>query len=178
MKNIKKSVLFATALFAATSIYANNTHNNNHNQEGKNCKSHKSVNNKEGYKNYHGYKNHDKKQRRGHRGDISRFIIGAVYDLKLEKTQITKIDETIQEFKNKRFDRFNAFKKDGFDKKAYIEARTKTKEDKIKLKADLIEDIYAILNKEQKDKLNKEIQTFKNMKNKRGKNGSSCHDRR
>lgn len=169
MKNIKKSVLFATALFAATSLYASNTNSNNQS---------KCSEKQQEYKKYHGYKNHDKKQRRGHRGDMSRFFIGAVYDLDLDKNQIAKIDTTIQKFKNKRFDRFNAFKKDGFDKKAYIEARTKTKEDKIKLKADLIEDIYAILNKEQKDKLNKEIQTFKNMKNKRGKNGSSCHDRR
>lgn len=169
MKNMKKSVLLATALFVTTSLYASNTNSNNQSK----CSS-----KHEEYKKYHGYKNHDKKQRRGHRGDMSRFFIGAVYDLDLDKNQIAKIDTTIQEFKNKRFNRFNSFTKDGFDKKAFIEARTQTKEDKIKLKADLIEDIYAILNTKQKEQLNKEIKTFKNMKHKRGKNGSSCHDRR
>ncbi len=178
MKNIRKSILLATALFVSTSVYANTeTANNQKNQQQKEYKNSKYSDEKKGFKKYHGYKNHDKKHKRSHRGDASRFFIGAVYDLKLTKEQETKIDKIIQEFKNRKFDKFNSFTKEGFDKDAYIKARMKTKEDKIKLQADLIAKIYSVLDKSQIEQLDKEIKTFKDMKQKRGKNGSSCHDR-
>jgi len=36
------------------------------------------------------------------------------------ENELKNIDKTIQEFKNKKFDKFNGFTKNGFDKKAYI----------------------------------------------------------
>jgi len=169
MKSLRKSIMLATALFVTTGAMASDDYRGyKENREYKQSK----------YKDHKGYKNHNKKERRFHRGDISRFFIGAVYNLELKKEQEVKIDKTIQEFKNKRFDRFNGFTKDGFDKQAYIDARKQSKENKIKLKADLIESIYKILDKKQIEQLNKEIEMFKNMRKNRGKNDSSCNDRR
>jgi methionine synthase I (cobalamin-dependent) len=168
MKNLPKSLLLATALFVSTSSFASDDFKEKKYQQQKQNKDCK----------YHGYKNKHKHEGRSHRGDVSRFVIGAVYNLKLTTEQETQIDKTIQEFKNKKFDRFNGFTKDGFDKQAYVNARVKSKEEKIKLKADLIEKIYTILDKNQIEQINKQIVRFKEMKKKRGKNGSSCHDRR
>jgi len=175
MKNLRKSIMLATALFVTTGVIASDDYRDY--QEKRDYKQSK-YEDKQGYKKHHGYKNHDKKERRSHRGDISRFFIGAVYNLELTKDQEMTIDKTIQEFKNKKFDRFNGFTKDGFDKQAYIQARKQAKENKIILKADLIESIYKVLDKKQIEQLNKEIELFKQMKKNRGKNDSRCNDRR
>jgi len=167
--------MLATALFVTTGVIASDDYRDY--QEKRDYKQSK-YEDKQGYKKHHGYKNHDKKERRSHRGDISRFFIGAVYNLELTKDQEMTIDKTIQEFKNKKFDRFNGFTKDGFDKQAYIQARKQAKENKIILKADLIESIYKVLDKKQIEQLNKEIELFKQMKKNRGKNDSRCNDRR
>ena len=175
MKNIKRSILLATALFVTTGVVASDDYNSY--KEKREYKQSK-YEDRQNYKKHHGYKNHNKNERRSHKGDISRFFIGAVYNLNLNKEQEEKIDKTIQEFKNKKFDRFNGFTKNGFDKQAYINARKNAKENKIKLKADLIESIYKVLNQKQIEQLNKEIEMFKKMRKNRGKNGSSCNDRR
>ncbi|MGB3751825.1 MAG: hypothetical protein WA945_09680 [Arcobacteraceae bacterium] len=164
MKKLQKSLLLAAALLFSTNAIADD---NNNQKSYKQQKEHK----------YHGYKNHDKKERRAHRGDETRFFIGTVYDLKLTKQQEEKIDTILKEFKNKRFDRFKSFKKDGFDKDEYIKARMKSKEDKIKQSAELIEKVYAVLTKDQIEAINVKLTQFKNMKKKRGKNGSCSHDR-
>jgi len=176
MKHIKKSLLLATALFVTTGSFANDNYQENRGYNKSN-KEYKHHGDKRKYKDHHGYNNHDKKERRSHRGDLSRFFIGAVYDLKLTKEQEVKIDKTIKEFKNKKFDRFNGFTKDGFNKDEYINARTKTKADKIKLRADLIEKIYTILDKSQIQQLSKQIEMFKD-KRKKDFNDSRCNDRR
>jgi len=175
MKNIKKSFAFISVLLMSSTLFANTDYtsykenNQNLHQE---------------YKKINGYNNHDKKKSRYHRGDIGRFFIGVVYNLDLTKKQNEEIDAIIRDFKNKRFDKFNGFTEDGFDKQAYINARMKSKSDKIKLKADLIENIYKVLDKKQIEKLNKKIKLFKQRKmNKRKKmnkdnNGSNCNDRR
>jgi len=165
MKKLQKSLLLAAALLFSTNAIADD---NNNKKSYKQQKEHK----------YHGYKNHNKKERRTHRGDETRFFIGTVYDLKLTKNQEEKIDTILKEFKNKKFDRFKSFKKDGFDKDEYIKARMKSKEDKIKQSAELIEEVYTVLTKEQIEAINVKLTQFKNMKKKRGKNGSSSHDRR
>lgn len=165
MKKLQKSLLLAAALLFSTNAIADD-----HNKE-------KGVKQQKEHK-YHGYKNHNKKERRAHRGDETRFFIGTVYDLKLTKQQEEKIDTILKEFKNKRFDRFKSFKKDGFDKDEYIKARMQSKEDKIKQSAELIEKVYAVLTKDQIEAINVKLTQFKNMKKQRGKNGSSCHDRR
>ena len=165
MKKLQKSLLLAAALLFATNAIADD---DNKEKSYKHQKEHK----------YHGYKNHDKKERRTHRGDSTRFFIGTVYELKLTKQQEEKIDTILKEFKDKKFDQFKSFKKDGFDKDEYIKARMQSKEDKIKKSAELIEKVYTVLTKEQIEAINVKLTQFKNMKKKRGKNGSSCHDRR
>lgn len=175
MKNLRKSIMLATALFVTTGAIASDDYRGY--KEKRDYKQSKFEDRKSNNKQY-GYKNNNKKERRSHRGDISRFFIGAVYNLELTKEQETKIDKTIQEFKNKRFDKFNGFTKNGFDKQKYINARKQSKENKINLKADLIESIYKVLDKKQIDQLNKEIDIFKRMKKNRGKNDSRCNDRR
>ncbi len=175
MKNLRKSIMLATALFVTTGVMASDDYKGyKENREYKQSK----YDDNRGYKKHHGYKNHNKQERRSHRGDISRFFIGAVYNLELSKEQEAKIDKTIQEFKNKKFDKFNGFTKDGFDKQAYINTRKQAKENKINLKADLIESIYKVLDKKQIEQLNNEIEMFKKMKKNRGKNDSRCNDRR
>ena len=109
-----------------------------------------------GKKNY----KHGDKFRSHHRGDSSRFIIGAVYALNLSDEQKTSIDKFLTEYQDNRNKRFEAFTKDGFNKEAYIKARTKSKEDMIKAKADLIEKIYGVLTKAQKAELKEEIDDF------------------
>jgi len=165
MKKLQKSLLLAAALLFSTNVIADD------NNKEKGAKQHKE------YKK-NGYKNHDKKERRAHRGDETRFFIGTVYDLKLTKKQEEKIDTILKEFKNKKFDRFKSFKKDGFDKDEYIKARMQSKENKIKQSAELIEKVYTVLTKDQIEAINVKLTQFKNMKKKRGKNGSSSHDRR
>lgn len=158
MKNIKKSIMLATALFMTTGVIANDEYKGY--KENKQYK--QAMSEKE--KRHYNYKNNNKKERRSHRGDISRFFIGTVYSLPLTKDQEMKIDKTIQEFKNKKFNQFNGFTKNGFDKQKFIEARKNAKANKIILKANLIEKIYNILNKEQIMQMNKEIEMFKKMK--------------
>jgi len=169
MKNLRKSIMLATALFVTTGVMASDDY-----REYKEKRDYKQSK----YEDKRGYKNENKDQRRSHRGDISRFFIGAVYNLELTKEQEITIDKTIQEFKNKKFDRFNGFTKDGFDKQEYIKTRKQAKENKIILQADLIESIYKVLDKKQIEQLNKEIDMFKNMRKNRGKNDSRCNDRR
>ena len=169
MKNLKKSIMLATALFMGRSALANEFHGYRDNNYNKHTT--QKANDK-----YQGYKN--KKEQRSHTGDISRFFIGTVYSLRLTKEQEIKIDKTIQEFKNKRFNQFNGFTKDGFNKQKFINARKNAKEDKIKLKADLIEKIYHILDREQIEQMNKEIQIFKKMKENRGHHDKYSNDRR
>lgn len=170
--------MLATALFVTTGVMADDDYKEYKGYEKHKEYKYKKHHDKDEYKEHRGYKNHNKKERRSHRGDISRFFIGAVYNLQLSKEQEMKIDKTIQEFKNKRFDRFNGFTKDGFDKQAYINARKQTKENKIRLSADLIENIYKVLDKRQIEQLNEEIKKFKNMRKSRGKYDSSSYDRR
>jgi hypothetical protein len=152
MKNLKKSIMLATALLMTTSTMANEFHT----PEPQTMQ--------EKGKGYQSYKNKNKKERRSHRGDISRFFIGTVYSLQLTKEQELKIDKTIQEFKNKRFNQFNGFTKDGFNKQKFIQARKDANENKIKLNANLIEKIYHVLNKEQIMQMNKEVEMFKKIK--------------
>jgi hypothetical protein len=157
MKNIKKSIMLVTTLLLTTSSMANEFHSSSQNKQ------HKKTIYDDDNKGYQSYKNKNKKERRSHRGDISRFFIGTVYSLHLTKEQEIKIDRTIQDFKDKRFNKFNGFTKDGFDKQKFVEARKKANENKIKLNANLIEKIYHILNKKQILQINKEMTMFKKM---------------
>ena len=54
-------------------------------------------------------------------------------------------------FLNKKFkkSRFTGITENGFDKKLYIAAKTQTREERVKEEANLIENVYSILNKKQ-----------------------------
>lgn len=115
--------------------------------------------------------------RKAHRGDNTRFFIGAVYSLDLTQNQETKIKSLLKDFEDQRFKAFDAFKKDSFDKEAYIKARLQTKENRIKAKANLIEDIYKVLDDKQKAELKEELDDFNKMRERR-RDGSNCNGRR
>lgn len=170
MKNIKKSIIVATALLVTSTAFASGHGGFN---EYKGCsenKEYKDCSQKR-------YKHHHKKMRKGHRGDNTRFFIGAVYSLDLSTEQEVKIKNLLKDFEEERFKMFSAFKKDGFDKEAYIQARLDSKEKRIKEKANLIENIYKVLDDKQKVELKEELDDFKKMR-KRGKDGSNCNGRR
>jgi len=61
MKNLKKSIMLATALFVTTGAIASDDYKGY--KENKDYKQSKYHDNK-GYKKHNGYKNHDKKERR------------------------------------------------------------------------------------------------------------------
>lgn len=123
---------------------------------------------KHGYEKHHGYKHKDRdcddRDGKYHRGSKSRFIIGAVYSLDLTKDQKEKIDKALDEFQDNRKETLDAFKKDGFDKQAFIDARMNRKETMIKQRADLIEKIYSYLTKEQKAELKEKLEKQRYMR--------------
>lgn len=170
MRYIKKPIIVATTVFVTTTTFSSEFHGYPGHNQYKQTMQYKDPN-------YRQYTNTNKEDTsRSHQGDISRFFIGAVYNLELTKTQENQIDQIIETFKNKRFDEFNGFSKDGFNKEAYIKARKQSKENNIKLKADLIENIYNTLNKEQTTQINREITMFKERKEYGDKNDKYRND--
>ncbi len=159
-----KTLLAASVLLASTAAFASCP------DRGEFC-----GDKKEYYKHY-GYKPKDMKYRSHHKGDSTRFIIGAVFALDLSDEQKGKIDGLISKFQELRAKRFNAFTKEEFDKEAFIKARMQTKEDRIKVKADLIENIYAVLTKEQKAQLKEELDNFEKVR--KSRYDRSCDGRR
>lgn len=163
MNTTKKTllaVLTAVSLLFATSAFAG----------GKNCDrdSKNGYSKKCGNGEYKKYKN-CKTGKNYHKGNKSRFIIGAVYSLELTKDQETKINGFVKDFQDNRSDTMSAFKEDSFDKEAFIKTRTNKKENMIKAKADLIENIYSVLTKDQKAQLKQKLDNnFKKMKGSRG----------
>lgn len=109
---------------------------------------------------------HGKKHRMHHKGGDSRFIIGAVYSLDLTKEQQESIDKLVKKFQENKAKRYDAFTKEGFNKEAFIKSRMNMREDMIKAKADLLENIYKELTKEQKSELKEEIDDFQEIRRK------------
>ena len=163
MKKIKGSILLAALLLTTSAFACGDNDKGKHCNAGENNKSCDYKKNKYEKKSYNcdGKKRDHKKGKRSHKGNDTRFLIGAVYSLELTKEQVINIDKIIEDFRTKRFEKFKAFKKDGFDKQAYIDARTKNKDDSVKEKANFIEKIYGQLNKKQITELNEEISDFK-----------------
>lgn len=131
-----------------------------------------------GSSDYKRYKNCEKGSSKYHKGSKDRFIIGAVFALDLTKDQEAKINKLISEYQDARMKTFDAFKKDGFDKEAFINARMNKKEDMLKARADLIENIYNVLNDKQKEELKDELDDFIKMRKTRGCSGPGCYGRR
>ena len=171
MKKIKYSIIVALVLLVTSIAYAYS-----HGNDSYGCKKSYSENyNKNGCKK-HKYKKHNGSNM-AHKGDGVKLFIKAVYSLDLKSEQSDKIKTIIRKFKNDKFKMFDTFKKDSFDKNAYIEVMNKNKENKVKVKAQLIEDIYNVLDKKQKIQIKEKIDDFKKMKDAKY-DGSSCHGRR
>lgn len=151
------SLLFTTASFADSDRCDRGDRGGKHGYEKK-C----------GNGEYKKYKN-CKSGKNFHKGDKSRFIIGAVYSLEnITKDQETKIDKYVKDFQKSRMDALDAFSKDGFDKEAYVKARMAKKENMIEAKASLIENIYSVLTKDQKAELKEKLDKFKEKRRYKG----------
>ena len=83
----------------------------------------------------------------------SKFLLASIYELDLTKEQKAKIDGYMKNFEVNRAKIFDAFTQEGFDKEKYIKARMDRRENMIKAKADLLEKVYSVLTKEQKENL-------------------------
>lgn len=191
MKIIKYSIVALTLL--ATTSFADHHRFNDY----KGCKTEKSCEKKscnykdkkscgdkscDMKKHNHKYMKKHRDSRMGHRGDNTRFLIGAVYALDLKADQEKQISTLLTKFKEERFKAFEAFKKDGFNKEEYIKIRLEAKEKRIKAKAELIDSIYKVLTPKQKAELKQELEDFQKIreqrKQKRGMHGPSCDGRR
>ena len=161
-KKMALTILAATSLLFATTSFADGKDCDRGDRHGKHGYEKKCGNGE--YKKYRNCK----KGKNYHKGDKTRFIIGAVYSLDLTKEQETKIDEYVTEYRKNKRKTFDAFSEDGFDKEAFIKARMNKKENMIKAKADLIEKVYTVLTKEQKAELSKKLKEFKKMRKSRG----------
>jgi protein CpxP len=85
----------------------------------------------------------------------SKFIY-LVAQLDLTDIQEAKITKVIDEYKNKpKANPYDAFSKDSFDKKKYLDTISNMKSNRLKDKADMMEKVYKILTKTQKVKLKK-----------------------
>jgi len=89
---------------------------------------------------------HGKQFKKQHRGNTAHFIMRTVRNMDLSKDQMTQFKAIQKKFKKSKF---TGITENGFDKKQYIAAKTQTREERIKEEANLIEDVYAILNKKQ-----------------------------
>ena len=128
MKKIRNSIILA-ALLTTSSVmaYGNNNHNSNSKMQMQN--------------NIHGQ--HHKKN---HKKNVVHFIMKTVSSMDLSKEQMAKFSMIKKNSKNSKF---IGFSENGFDKELYISSRIKTKEDRVKKEAQLIDSIYSILNKKQ-----------------------------
>lgn len=103
------------------------------------------------------HKGHEKKH-------MLRNLISAVSKTGLNADQVKQVTQSINQFKltkqkiksQKQFP-INAFRKEGFDQKAFRMNRNKLNEMKIQAKIDLFEQIYSILDTEQKQIFTREF---------------------
>jgi hypothetical protein len=100
----------------------------------------------------HGKGQHGEKKRH-----FVKKVISAVSRSGIDSTQAEKVTDAINAFKQEKMEimivrsvPLDAFKGDSFDKKVFREIMLSTPEAVINAKAKLIEDIYAILDKEQR----------------------------
>jgi len=148
-----------TSLFLATSLFASSNGEYKENRYKQNCKS--EYQGCDGKKN----KNHHKK-----RYDKSGYIMGAINSLDLTKEQQLKVNSIIDKFRKDKNRIFDSFTNEGFDKEKYIQARLNKKENMVKARANMIENIYSVLSDDQKAKLKDTLQNYNRSKDRRGKN--------
>jgi len=87
------------------------------------------------------------KQFKKHRkGDVVHFIMRTVRNMDLTKEQMKQLTAIQKKFKKSKF---TGISENGFDKKQYIAAKTQTREQRVVEEANMIESVYAILDKKQ-----------------------------
>lgn len=109
-------------------------------------------------------------------GDMKMMM--SLKSIDLTKEQKEKIKDLFEDKKEqKNDDLVKLFSEKGFDKKAYIDMMSNKRDNMLKSKAQMIEDVYAILTDEQKkqfiENLKKGPEKFKGQKG-----DKDCHDRR
>jgi len=131
MKKIRNSIILA-ALLTTSSVMAYGNNSGACSGNGA-CKMQK--------QNTHG-----KQLKKKHKGNTAHFIMRTVRNMNLSKDQMTQFNAIQKKFKKSRF---TGITENGFDKKLYIAAKTQTREERVKEEANLIENVYSILNKKQ-----------------------------
>ncbi len=92
----------------------------------------------------------------GHGYNASHAVIGILPFLKqinLTDEQIEKIDQILKDVQDEKPSKFSAFKKDKFDKDEYVKQKQNHKVDMLKKQAEVIEEVYNVLNSKQKEQL-------------------------
>lgn len=108
-------------------------------------------------------------------------FMSMVYQLNLNEKQKEQISAIRQEMFKNRFQKESAFTESSFDKDKYIELMKQRRENMIESKAEMIDKVYKLLDKEQKKELKammdrKERISF--MMNKRMNFDQNCYGRR
>jgi Spy/CpxP family protein refolding chaperone len=80
-------------------------------------------------------------------------IMPLLHKLNLTDEQEKSIRSIMQETMKKQESQYSAFSEDGFDKNKYIKQMKNADEDRIKLQAETIEKVYAVLTPKQKSQL-------------------------
>lgn len=105
-------------------------------------------------------------------------IVSMVRQLNLSDEQTQSIKEYMKELMSKQESRYSAFSEDKFDKSKYIKQKKAAREDRIELKAQIIEKVYSILTAKQKSQL----RVLMDLKEERMKEGcnfdKNCNGRR
>jgi Spy/CpxP family protein refolding chaperone len=105
-------------------------------------------------------------------------IMSLLHKLNLSDDQRQSIQTIMQETMKKKESKYSAFSEDGFDKSKYIKQMKNAPEERIKLQADMIEKIYAILTPKQKSQM-RVLMDLKEEKMKEGCNfDKNCNGRR
>ncbi|NVJ52343.1 MAG: hypothetical protein HWD90_01520 [Campylobacteraceae bacterium] len=155
---MKKRVLISIALAAvlATGVYAKG------NMDKSGCD----------------YKKSHKMMKKAHRGGFMYFV----YNLDLNDKQKNEIQEIKKEMMEKRFaKKQSAFTATDFDKEKYIQLMKQKRENMIESKAQMIDKVYKVLNKDQKKQLkemmDKRKERFYSMMKKRVNFDKNCNGR-
>ena len=137
----KKIILgLTTAVLLATSTFA-------YSGGGKSC---------DGYKN--GCEKHKMMKKKNHKDGFK--FVHMVMKLDLSDKQRDEIRSIVQKSMTSQPNPYSAFTETEFDKQKFIKLNKQKRENKIERKADMIEDIYGVLNASQK----KDLKTMLDMK--------------
>jgi len=124
------------------------------------------------------YKKSNKMMKKSHKGGFMSFV----YKLDLSDKQKEEIQAVKKEMMKKRFsNKQSAFTAEDFDKQKYIQLMKQKRENMIESKAEMIDKIFKVLTKEQKQKLKSMMDErkarFSSMMEKRMNFDKNCNGR-